>query len=666
MPRMFGVDISGYQEGIDIYDLTADFVIVKATEGTQGTVWNPDYRDMLDAALDAVGLAGAYHYANGGDPIAEADCFYDAIGDYAGRIVPCLDWEGKGNRKFESGEDVEWCLAFMDRISERMGSSCLLYTSKDVCNEYDWTDVAERYPLWGAEYAYDGYTWDGYPDAPWQSGRSWGAWGDDVTIHQFGYVNPKPNNGGFEELDGNVFYGTCSDWERMCGQGEGGGREMADEIEGWAETLEECRDAADYAYCTCEAYSCGYSQPNRTGISFESLRGGWSETDCSYGLATWLYWGDILPDLYGFWTAIEVDYLVGQGFELLDAGEVEPMRNDVLWRPGHTGLYVGDGMQAEALWTERHDAGYDGSIPGDQDGGETVVREYPAGGWVYILRPPCNQGVRPEPEPRPEIPDEGVGAVYRLYDAGSGAHLYTANLDEARRVSSWMDYEGVAWRVSGDGQPVYRLYDERSGDHFLTASESERDTARSWMADEGVAFVTQGDIPVHRLFDEASGQHFYTASEHEYQAVRQWMTDEGIAFYATSERGQIAYAAHVQSIGWMAPVKSGETAGTSGRSLRLEALRIVPPRGMVIDAMAHVQGIGDVWVDGIGHEGGTIGTVGESRRVEGIAIRVVSGGHLQYRCHIQRKGWTPWVDDGNYCGTRGERLRVEAVQIRFA
>ena len=175
-----GVDIAGYQRGIDIYDLTADFIIVKATEGTQGTVYNPDYREMADAVLATNRLLGFYHYANGEDPIAEADSFFDAIRDYKGRAVPCLDWEGQGNDLFGSGEDVAWCKRFMDRISSLMGSTCMLYTSKGHVNAYDWSPCA-NYPLWGAEYAYADHVYDGYEDEPWQSGKPWGAWGSRVT-----------------------------------------------------------------------------------------------------------------------------------------------------------------------------------------------------------------------------------------------------------------------------------------------------------------------------------------------------------------------------------------------------------------------------------------------------------------------------------------------------
>jgi len=162
---------------------------------------------------------------------------------------------------------------------------------------------------------------------------------------------------------------------------------VPDELHGWAQSLEECRDAADYAYCTCAVYSCGYSQEDRENLTFDLLRKGEAETDCSMGVNTWLHWGGLLDELIGFWTAIEIDYLVSKGFALLSA-TVAPRRNDVLWRKGHTALYIGDGMQAEALWSEDHS--YDGE-PGDQTGGETIVREYPAGGWDYILRPPAHE-----------------------------------------------------------------------------------------------------------------------------------------------------------------------------------------------------------------------------------------------------------------------------------
>jgi len=172
------------------------------------------------------------------------------------------------------------------------------------------------------------------------------------------------------------------------------GTEEPDELHGWAQSLDECRDAADYAYCTCAVYSCGYSQNDRENISIQRLNDGTAETDCSAGVAWWLHMGGLLDELYFFWTAIEIDYLVSKGYALLPAS-VAPRRNDVLWRQGHTALYIGDGMQAEALWSEDHS--YDGA-PGDQTGGETIVREYPAGVWTYILRPPAKETIDLEDE----------------------------------------------------------------------------------------------------------------------------------------------------------------------------------------------------------------------------------------------------------------------------
>ncbi len=216
---MDGVDIAGYQDGINTRALTADFVIIKATEGLQGTVYNPDYRRMADDAEASGKLIGFYHYANGQDPVAEADCFYNAIKDYKGRAVACLDWELQGNPLFGSGQDTAWCRKFLDRIRERFGGTPLIYTSKGVCMQWDWAYTAQDYPLWGAEYAYADKVYQGYQADPWQSSRQWGAWGRDVSIHQYGYVNPKPNNGGYKQLDADKAYVTREQWLAWCGQG---------------------------------------------------------------------------------------------------------------------------------------------------------------------------------------------------------------------------------------------------------------------------------------------------------------------------------------------------------------------------------------------------------------------------------------------------------------
>jgi uncharacterized protein YjdB len=72
-----------------------------------------------------------------------------------------------------------------------------------------------------------------------------------------------------------------------------------------------------------------------------------------------------------------------------------------------------------------------------------------------------------------------------------------------------------------------------------------------------------------------------------------------------------------------------------------------------------------------------IGTVGQSKRIEGFEIKLTgeipSGLELRYNVHVQNKGWlydvndtTSWPKDGEYAGTRGESLRIEAIKIILA
>lgn len=119
------------------------------------------------------------------------------------------------------------------------------------------------------------------------------------------------------------------------------------------------------------------------------------------------------------------------------------------------------------------------------------------------------------------------------------------------------------------------------------------------------------------------------------------------------------YQAHVENIGWQEWVYNGQVAGTTGESLRLEALRIDAP--FEIEAKAHLQDIG--WVDyGKINKDTIIGTTGESRRLEDLCFK----GAFKYRVHIEYTGWTPWTDADGIAtlGTVGQSLRIEAIEMK--
>ena len=51
---------------------------------------------------------------------------------------------------------------------------------------------------------------------------------------------------------------------------------------------------------------------------------------------------------------------------------------------------------------------------------------------------------------------------------------------------------------------------------------------------------------------------------------------------APSTNASIEYAGHVSSIGWLPAVSDGAVAGTTGQSLRLEALKVEDPVAPVL------------------------------------------------------------------------------------
>lgn len=138
------------------------------------------------------------------------------------------------------------------------------------------------------------------------------------------------------------------------------------------------------------------------------------------------------------------------------------------------------------------------------------------------------------------------------------------------------------------------------------------------------------------------------------------------------------YRAHVADLGWLGSVRDGQTAGTVGYGLRLEAIKITPPEGMELDVKFHVQNVGWRTYSGIkrGASSGTgssandpvIGTVGESLRAEALEVvmtKNTTGKTLYYRVHLADVGWTGWVEAGYTAGTVGIGKQIEAVQFKL-
>ena len=131
----------------------------------------------------------------------------------------------------------------------------------------------------------------------------------------------------------------------------------------------------------------------------------------------------------------------------------------------------------------------------------------------------------------------------------------------------------------------------------------------------------------------------------------------------------ISYNTHIQNIGWEADFSksNGQSSGTSGQSLRLEAIKIKlnnAPSGINLKYQVHVENEG--W-QGWKNNGETAGTTGKSYRLEAIRIKLegTKNYKVQYRAHVQNIGWQDWQEDGEMAGTSGQSLRLEAIQIRI-
>lgn len=184
---MNGIDISHWQSSLDASKVTAEFIIIKATQGT----WyvNPSCSIHYSQAKHSGKKLGLYHYAEGGDPVKEADYFIAQISNYIGEAILCLDWEKEDNATY-GHNDKAWIKAFCDRVAQRIGVNPLVYLSASIRG---YADGIGNYGKWIAQYANNSLT--GYQAHPWNEGAY------DCAIRQYSSCGRIPGYGGNLDLD---------------------------------------------------------------------------------------------------------------------------------------------------------------------------------------------------------------------------------------------------------------------------------------------------------------------------------------------------------------------------------------------------------------------------------------------------------------------------------
>ncbi len=128
----------------------------------------------------------------------------------------------------------------------------------------------------------------------------------------------------------------------------------------------------------------------------------------------------------------------------------------------------------------------------------------------------------------------------------------------------------------------------------------------------------------------------------------------------------VCYQVHVKGDGWLDWKCNGQTAGTTGESRRIEAIKITltgATPGTTVEYQGHLANLGwTAWTA----EGQVCGTTGQNRRMEAVKIRLVNAPvkcRIRYRVHMKNLGWSEWAYDGDQAGTTGQNRRIEAIEI---
>jgi len=224
----YGVDISGWQKGIDLKRVKSegyDFCIVKATEGPypDGTSFtNPAYAEQMRDAKAAGLIAGVYHFLVETPAKAQVDHFLKVAGDVAGKIV-VVDYEAYPTAGFSHLDPTMKTLEdFVGELRRRIGDHpIVVYAGQGY-----WNSPPPNGPITHLDVT----TWDAwyqhmkpgggpalYKEAR-VAGMGWGKrWGDqEPMLWQFSQAGKVAGM----QIDVDAFRGTREQLLALAGGGD--------------------------------------------------------------------------------------------------------------------------------------------------------------------------------------------------------------------------------------------------------------------------------------------------------------------------------------------------------------------------------------------------------------------------------------------------------------
>lgn len=296
---LHGIDVSGWQEGIQLANVPADFVIIKGTGGA-GYV-SAECDGFVQQAKAAGKLIGVYHFARevgfGGSPEEEAQWFVDNCGAYFdGTVIPVLDFE----------QDVylgaEWAKSWLDAVHRLIGVKPLFYSYLSFIESHDCSAIANTdYGLWVAQYDHNnptGYLEKAAPYVPYWS-----------VVAMYQYTSHGYLSGYSKRLDLDVFYGDADTWYAYARkQGEKVTQAVTQKPKKVAIGAEVIKYAGDDRYATSDIIDKEFAKSNKVIVSGENFADGMSaayfarknnanvvfdQSEQSYGFETYIVGGGV-------------------------------------------------------------------------------------------------------------------------------------------------------------------------------------------------------------------------------------------------------------------------------------------------------------------------------------------------------------------------------------